>query len=69
LGPSPGVREAILQAFDLLDLDGVDLRPLPLVDRKTRLARLLKRPPAGLERTPTPTTTAPRSLAKPTALL
>jgi bifunctional non-homologous end joining protein LigD len=43
------VQEALLQAFDLLELDGTDLRPMPLVDRKTRLARLLRRPPAGLE--------------------
>ena len=42
------VREAILQAFDVLELDGTDLRPLPLADRKMRLARLLRRPPAGL---------------------
>jgi bifunctional non-homologous end joining protein LigD len=43
------VREAILQAFDLLELDGADLRSLPLAERKARLARLLRRPPAGLE--------------------
>ena len=41
------VREAILQAFDLLELDGAELRPLPLVDRKTGLAGLLRRAPAG----------------------
>jgi bifunctional non-homologous end joining protein LigD len=33
------VTDAILQAFDLLELDGEDLRPLPLVKRKPRLAR------------------------------
>ena len=38
-----------MQAFDLLELDGTDLRPLPLAGRKTRLARLLRRPPAGIE--------------------
>ena len=38
-----------MQAFDLLELDGTDLRPLPLAGRKTRLAKLLSRPPAGLE--------------------
>ena len=33
--------------FDLLWLDGEDLRPLPLVQRKARLKKLLgKRPPA-----------------------
>jgi bifunctional non-homologous end joining protein LigD len=33
--------EAMLYAFDLLELDGEDLRALPLSDRKKRLARLL----------------------------
>jgi bifunctional non-homologous end joining protein LigD len=31
----------MMYAFDLLELDGEDLRGLPLVDRKKRLARLL----------------------------
>jgi bifunctional non-homologous end joining protein LigD len=35
------VTEAMLYAFDLLELDGEDLRTLPLGDRKKRLARLL----------------------------
>jgi bifunctional non-homologous end joining protein LigD len=35
------VTEAMLYAFDLLELDGEDLRCLALVDRKKRLARLL----------------------------
>jgi bifunctional non-homologous end joining protein LigD len=35
------VTEAMLYAFDLLELDGQDLRGMPLADRKTRLARLL----------------------------
>jgi bifunctional non-homologous end joining protein LigD len=35
------VTEAMLYAFDLLELDGEDLRGLPLSDRKKRLARLL----------------------------
>jgi bifunctional non-homologous end joining protein LigD len=35
------VGEAMLYAFDLLELDGEDLRPLPLGDRKKRLAKLL----------------------------
>jgi bifunctional non-homologous end joining protein LigD len=42
------VTDAILQAFDLLDLDGEDLRPLPLGKRKPRLARLLPRAQAGI---------------------
>jgi bifunctional non-homologous end joining protein LigD len=33
------ISDAILQAFDLLELDGVDYRPLPLSRRKDRLAR------------------------------
>jgi ATP-dependent DNA ligase len=40
--------EALLYAFDLLELDGEDLRPGPLSDRKARLARLLARAPAGI---------------------
>jgi bifunctional non-homologous end joining protein LigD len=43
------VSDAILQAFDLLELDGEDLRPLPLGQRKPRLARLLTRVGAGIE--------------------
>jgi ATP-dependent DNA ligase len=39
---------AFLYGFDLLELDGADLRPLPLVDRKERLARLVRRVPTGL---------------------
>jgi ATP-dependent DNA ligase len=35
--------EAILYAFDLLELNGEDFRPLPFVKRKAKLARLLKR--------------------------
>jgi hypothetical protein len=35
-------------AFDLLHLDGEDIAPLPLTERKVRLAALLKKPPAGI---------------------
>jgi len=35
-------------AFDLLELDGEDLAALPLLDRKTRLAALLEKPPDGI---------------------
>ena len=35
--------EAVLYAFDLLQHDGADLRDLPLIERKQRLARLLGR--------------------------
>ena len=36
-------REAVFFAFDLLFLNGEDLRRLPLVERKARLRRLLRR--------------------------
>jgi bifunctional non-homologous end joining protein LigD len=42
------VREAILRAFDLLELNGEDLRPLPLGQRKARLARLPARVRTGI---------------------
>lgn len=38
----------VLMAFDLLRLDGRDLRPLPLLQRKRRLKALLKDAPGGL---------------------
>jgi ATP-dependent DNA ligase len=34
--------------FDLLELNGEDLAALPLLDRKTRLAALLEKPPNGV---------------------
>jgi bifunctional non-homologous end joining protein LigD len=42
------VTEAMLYAFDLLELDGVDYRPLPLSERKGRLARLVDRRLTGI---------------------
>jgi bifunctional non-homologous end joining protein LigD len=45
------VSEAILQAFDLLELNGEDFLPLPLGRRKLRLIRLLARVPPGIELT------------------
>jgi bifunctional non-homologous end joining protein LigD len=38
----------MLYAFDLLELDGVDFRPLPLGKRKERLARLVDRRLVGI---------------------
>ena len=35
-------------AFDLIELDGEDVAKLPLLERKERLARLLKDPPEGI---------------------
>jgi ATP-dependent DNA ligase len=42
-------RQVVLYAFDLLELDGQDLRREPLVRRKVLLARLLVRARVGLE--------------------
>jgi bifunctional non-homologous end joining protein LigD len=42
------VTEATPYAFDLLELDGVDYRPLPLGDRNQRLARLVDRRLTGI---------------------
>ena len=39
---------AILCAFDLLEIDGEDLRGAPIEHRKHRLARLLRSPPDGI---------------------
>jgi bifunctional non-homologous end joining protein LigD len=39
--------KAVLFAFDLLHLDGEDLRSMPLFERKARLAALLERMPRG----------------------
>jgi ATP-dependent DNA ligase len=41
--------DAILFAFDLIELDGEDFRPMPLGKRKGRLARLLARVAPGIE--------------------
>jgi hypothetical protein len=38
----------ILCAFDLLEIDGEDLRRVPIEQRKHRLARLLRSPPDGI---------------------
>jgi bifunctional non-homologous end joining protein LigD len=45
------VSEAILQAFDLLELNGEDHRPFPLGRRKMRLIRLLANVSPGIELT------------------
>lgn len=42
-------RSAILYAFDLLEVDGADLRPLPLSHRKERLRQLLQGCPLGIQ--------------------
>jgi bifunctional non-homologous end joining protein LigD len=40
--------DAMLYAFDLLQLNGEDLRSLPLGERKAKLAKLLVRAPVGI---------------------
>jgi hypothetical protein len=42
------VTEALLFAFDLLELDGADYRPPPLGEREKRLAGLVDRRLAGI---------------------
>jgi bifunctional non-homologous end joining protein LigD len=41
-------RECLFFAFDLLHLNGEDLRELPLIERKARLRRLLRRKRPGI---------------------
>jgi len=41
--------EAVLLAFDLLELDGEDLRPMPIEVRKRKLVRLVHNAGAGLQ--------------------
>jgi bifunctional non-homologous end joining protein LigD len=40
--------EAVLFAFDLLELDGEDLRPMPIEARKRKLAQLVRNAGFGL---------------------
>ena len=42
-------REVSLVAFDLLELDGDDVRRQPLLDRKARLAKLVAKVRDGIE--------------------
>jgi bifunctional non-homologous end joining protein LigD len=42
-------RTAILYAFDLIELDGEDLRRRPFLDRKAALARLLSNTKTGIQ--------------------
>jgi bifunctional non-homologous end joining protein LigD len=44
--------DAILYAFDLLELDGADLRSLPLSERRAILAEILVGAPPGIELSP-----------------
>jgi bifunctional non-homologous end joining protein LigD len=40
--------DAVLIAFDLIELDGEDLRRTPIEQRKRQLAKLVRRPQAGI---------------------
>jgi bifunctional non-homologous end joining protein LigD len=40
--------DAVLLAFDLIELDGEDLRRTPIEQRKRQLAKLVRRPHAGI---------------------
>ena len=41
-------EEAIFYGFDLMTLEDEDLKPVPLIERKERLAKLLRRAPVGV---------------------
>ena len=43
-----GGNDVVLCAFDLLELDGEDLRRSPIEERKATLAKLLRKPPDGI---------------------
>jgi bifunctional non-homologous end joining protein LigD len=43
-----GTGALIYFAFDLLEVDGADFAKLPLLERKARLAKILKKTPAGV---------------------
>ena len=46
--PAPYCADALLIAFDLVELDGEDLRRTPIEYRKRTLAKLVRRPHAGI---------------------
>jgi len=46
-----GGDDVVLCAFDLLELDGHDLRRAPIEERKATLAKLLRRPVDGIAAT------------------
>lgn len=41
-------KEAIMYAFDLLELNGAEVGHEPMEDRKNKLAKLLRKPPHGV---------------------
>ena len=48
-----GQAEAILVAYDIMEVDGQDVRPEPLEERRKRLAKLLSRRTRHARRHPT----------------
>jgi ATP-dependent DNA ligase len=58
-------EDAVLLAFDLLELDGEDLRRTPIEQRKRQLAKLVRRPQAGSSSTRCLKATATFSLPTP----
>lgn len=40
---------AVLLAFDLIEIDGIDIRDLPLIERKKKLRKLIGRATAGIQ--------------------
>ena len=50
--------DAVLLAFDLIELDGEDLRRTPIEQRKRKLAKLVRAPHAGIVLTRSTTATA-----------
>jgi bifunctional non-homologous end joining protein LigD len=56
---------AVLCAFDLLEVDGKDLRRAPIEERKGTLAKLLRHPHAGIAYNRITTPTARSSTSKP----
>jgi ATP-dependent DNA ligase len=60
--------EAVLFAFDLLELDGEDLRPMPIEARKHKLAQLVRNVGSGLTCASTFTATEWRSSSTPATL-
>jgi bifunctional non-homologous end joining protein LigD len=64
-----GQAEAILVAYDVMEVDGADMRPEPLEERRKRLARLLSRSNKpmrdGIQLSEAITAMAPRSFGTP----
>jgi ATP-dependent DNA ligase len=49
IGARSSIREVALVAFDLLELNGEDVRPQPLIQRETWLEKLVSKVRDGIE--------------------